>query len=115
MATKKTKPETFGDKHSRCLISSIAGYDLIDGGKIQIHLKSGETMELFYQVEYLAKLAFDKLDSYFKVDAPEAIACNICVNKDKIDPAEENNNRTFCDFCYKDKEHFKAPGGAENE
>ncbi len=114
MATKKTKPETFGDEYSRCLISSIAAYDLLEDAKIQIHLKSGKIVEMIYQVEYLAKLAFAKLDSYFKVDAPEAVACRVCTNKDKI-YVEEGRDRTYCNFCYGDKEYFKAPGEVEDE
>jgi len=112
MTTKKTKPEVFGDGCNGALISSIAGYNLI-ADNIILQLKSGETMKLYYQVDYLAELAFAKLKTYFKVDTPESSACNVCSNKDKIC---ERENRSYCDFCYaSDREHFKAPEGAENE
>ena len=111
MASKRTKPEVFGDLCGRCLISSIASYEWLQDGKLAIQKKSGDTITLDFEIDYLAKIAFAKLDSYFKVDIPQAVACDVCSNKDRPDPEETtgSHKRTFCDFCYKGKEHFAAP------
>ena len=111
---ERNMPQVFGDEYTRCIVSSISSYELLNGGEINIYQKSGDTITLDFEVDYLAKIAFAKLDSYFKVDVPQPVACVVCSNKDKANP-EEGNDRSFCDFCYKDKEHFAPPEEAKDE
>ena len=110
----RVRPDVFGDEFGRCLISSIAGYELMDNGQINVYLKSGETSTFDFEVSYLANKAFAKLDSFFKTSLPTARACDVCSNKDRIDD-DDSIGRTFCDFCFSHKEHFKAPGEAKDE
>ncbi len=118
---KKTKPEVFGDKYRRCMISSIAGYTKATHGVIIIHLKSGETMDLEFGVDYLAKKAMARLDAYFAVDTPESDACSLCRRKDLDDP-ETQDGYTYCNSCSdRTLDEFRPPdtdphaAEAENE
>ena len=114
--SQKGKPPVFGDIHRRCLVSSIAGYELREDGVIYIFLKSGETVELQFNVDYLAAKAMEKLDGYFKVDTPEGDPCEICVRKDVEDPAlaedDHIEDKTYCKQCDDDEFYvkFREPG-----
>lgn len=118
---KKGKPEAFGDKHRRCVISSIAGYEVTTLGGIKIHLKSGETIDLQFEVDYLAEKAMTRLDAYFAVDTPESDACSLCRRKDLDDP-ETQDGYTYCNSCSdRTLDEFRPPDAdphaaeAENE
>jgi len=114
---KGIKPVAFGDKFVRCLIASIASYELRKYGKIDINQKSGDTITLDFEVDYLGEIAFAELDSYFKTNLPMAKACDVCANKNRVDPEEADGplKRTFCDFCYAEKSHFAPPGEVKDE
>jgi len=107
MATRKKKPEAFGDKSSRCLISSIDSYSLQRDGTINIYKKSGEYLVFDFDTSYLAKIAFKKLDSYFTVDTPETDACSVCVRKDV---KMKNEDHTWCFFCHSRADFSTDPG-----
>jgi hypothetical protein len=110
---KRSKlPAAIADQDTRVPISSIAAYQEMTDGKLSCFLKSGETITLDFDVSYLSKKAMAILDAHFNIEQPVWYACDVCLNKDKIDP-EESNGRTFCDFCYKDREYFKSPTEAE--
>jgi hypothetical protein len=108
MTTKRKKPEAFGNNHRRCLIASIGSYGQVANGVIEIYLKSGETVSLDFEVDYLAQAALKKLDSYFTVDKMPASACKICSNNDV--PDDEHNHLTHCDSC-RNHNRFKPPAG----
>lgn len=111
---KNKLPAAIADENCCIPISSIASYQEMDGGKICCFLKSGETITLDFDVEYLSGKAMAVLDAHFNIEQPIYIACDVCVNKDKLDP-EEAAKRTFCDFCYKDRGHFAPPEEDEDE
>lgn len=114
MKTTK-KLETFADRFKRCQISSISGYEQMDNAKIQVHLKSGDSMLFDFGVEYLSDIAFADLDKQFKMLAPQHDPCAICINKDVIDP-NEDGILTFCEFCDEpDYGDFKVAGEDEDD
>ena len=113
MSNKKARPEVFGDKHRRCLISSIAGYEATGKGGVNIHLKSGETVTLEFNKEYLQKLAMARLDGYFALDTPETDCCTVCVKKNVAHDDPGPHRKVFCDNCYSDRSNFESPEGKE--
>lgn len=102
------KPQAFGDKYRRCMVSSVAGYEERDDGEVWIFLKSGETVKLKFGNAYLSNLAMRKFDGYFKTDTPENDPCKVCCRKDVPEPRYTNGN-TYCTFCNGHGE-FKPPG-----
>ena len=104
---KKGKlPAAIADYNARVLISSIASYQEMTKGKICCYLKSGETVTLDFDVAYLSEKAMKVLDAHFNIEQPIHDACEICVRRDVIYPAE--SPRKYCDYCFGDREYFTA-------
>jgi hypothetical protein len=103
------KQETFGNSSTRCLIASISSYELY-GKDITILKKSGAEITLGFGVSVLAKAAYKKLDSYFKVDEQLDKPCSLCALKDLPHAGFDQTNRTttYCDQCFDNYDEFKA-------